>query len=120
MWISKQVARQSASPTVERGKITLTSDGGNVEAAATGVERNVKVYSPYGYAFRAPKGENILLTQGGGEPAVIGLESSCSGLADGEIKISAQSGAYIRLKSDGTAEINGLIISKEGKIIESK
>jgi hypothetical protein len=36
----------------------------------------------------------------------------------GEVKITSLSGAYIHLKNDGSIELNGLLISKEGKIIE--
>ena len=81
-------------------------------------ERNVDFYSPYGYISCVPKGEKLLLTQGGGEQVCIGVESDSSAVGYAEVKITSLSGAYIHLKNDGSIELNGLLISKEGKIIE--
>ena len=112
MWISKQIIKEQKVPAV-----TMSSNGA-VEATSTGVERNVNFYSPYGYNFCVPKGERLLLTQGGGEQVCIGVENDSSNVEYGEIKITSLSGAYIHLKNDGSIVINGLVISKEGKIIE--
>lgn len=116
MWISRQIIKQEHSLPIECGKVTMNVDG-KIEASSTGVERNVGFYSPYGYAYCVPKGETLLLTQGGGEQVCIGVESDSSAVECGEIKITAQSGAYIYLKNDGSIVLNGLTISKEGKII---
>lgn len=116
MWISKQVVKQSEKDAIECGKVTM-NDNGKIEAVSTGLERSVKVYSPYGYCFCAPKGENLLLTQSGGEQVSFGFETDCTGLETGEIKLCAKSGAYIYLKADGSVEINGKTVSKEGQII---
>ena len=110
MWISKQIIKEQKVPAVECGKVTMSSNGA--------VERNVNFYSPYGYNFCVPKGERLLLTQGGGEQVCIGVENDSSNVEYGEIKITSLSGAYIHLKNDGSIVINGLVISKEGKIIE--
>ncbi len=117
MWISKQIIKEQKVPAVECGKVTMSSNGA-VEATSTGVERNVNFYSPYGYNFCVPKGERLLLTQGGGEQVCIGVENDSSNVEYGEIKITSLSGAYIHLKNGGRIVINGLVISKEGKIIE--
>ncbi len=117
MWISRQIIKEEKAPTVECGKVTMSSNG-SVEATSTGVERNVDFYAPYGYSFCVPKGERLLLTQGGGEQVCIGVENDCSSLEYGEIKITSLSGAYIHLKNDGNIVLNGLTVSKEGKIIE--
>ena len=53
-----------------------------------------------------------------GEQVCIGVESDSSAVGYGEVKITSLSGAYIHLKNDGSIELNGLLISKEGKIIE--
>lgn len=117
MWISRQIIKEEKLPPTECGKVTMNSCG-KIEAASTGVERNVDFYSPYGYVSCVPKGEKLLLTQGGGEQVCIGVESDSSAVGYGEVKITSLSGAYIHLKNDGSIELNGLLISKEGKIIE--
>lgn len=117
MWISRQIIKEEKTPAVECGEVTMSANG-NVEATSTGVERNVDFYAPYGYNFCVPKGEKLLLTQGGGEQVCIGVESDSSNMECGEIKIISLSGAYIYLKNDGIIVLNGLKISKEGKIIE--
>lgn len=117
MWISRQIIKEEKTPAVECGKVTMSANG-TVEAASTGVERNVAFYAPYGYSFCVPKGERLLLTQGGGEQVCIGVESDSANVECGEIKITSLSGAYIYLKNDGSIELNGLTVSKEGKIIE--
>ena len=105
MWISKQIIKEQKVPAVECGKVTMSSKGA-VEATSTGVERNVNFYSPYGYNFCVRK------------QVCIGVENDSSNVEYGEIKITSLSGAYIHLKNDGSIVINGLVISKEGKIIE--
>ena len=103
MWISKQIIKEQKVPAVECGKVTMSSNGA-VEATSTGVERNVNFYSPYGYNFCIPKGERLLLTQGGGEQVCIGVENDSSNVEYGEIKIMSLSGAYIHLKNDGSKQ----------------
>ena len=56
MWISRQIIKEEKLPPTECGKVTMNS-GGKIEAASTGVERNVDFYSPYGYISCVPKGE---------------------------------------------------------------
>lgn len=40
MWISRQIIKEEKLPPTECGKVTMNS-GGKIEAASTGVERNV-------------------------------------------------------------------------------
>lgn len=60
MWISRQIIKEEKLPPTECGKVTMNS-GGKIEAASTGVERNVDFYSPYGYISCVPKGEKYCL-----------------------------------------------------------
>ena len=55
-----------------------------------------------------PKGEKLLLTQGGGEQVCIGVESDSSAVGYGEVKITSLSGAYIHLKNDGSLPKKGI------------
>lgn len=113
MWISRHISKSADTAAVQTGKSTLNSNG-SIEAVANGAERDLVIYSPYGYAFSLPAGVDMLLTKCGGAQAGAGTLMNSSGLESGEIKISAKSGAYIKLCSDGGVIINGLRINKNG------
>lgn len=117
MWISRQIVKPTDNPTVESGRVTL-SNKNQVEAVSTGVDRNLQLYAPYGYTFSLPSGVSMLLAKSDGEQAGIGALMQDKSVKVGEIKITAQSGAYIHLKNDGSVVINGLEISKYGEIYD--
>ncbi len=117
MWISKQIIKEQKVPAVECGKVTMSSNGA-VEATSTGVERNVNFYSPYRLHFLCTRVKGFCLLKAEESRFYIGVENDSSNVEYGEIKITSLSGAYIHLKNDGSIVINGLVISKEGKIIE--
>ena len=118
MWISRQFSETGkASPELQTGKVTLNS-GGELEAVSSGVERNIGIYAPYGYAFSLPQGCELLLSQSSGEQAAIGVSMSSHDLKTGEIRITSASGGYIYLKDDGSVVINGLEINRWGEIVE--
>ncbi|MCM1114356.1 MAG: hypothetical protein NC397_02545 [Clostridium sp.] len=115
MWISEHIVKESSSPIIQTGKSTLNANG-NVEAVSTGVQRNLQIYSPYGYSASLPANVDILLADSGDAQVGIGVLQNSTSLNTGEIKITASSGAYIHLKSDGSVVINGLRINKNGVI----
>lgn len=117
MWISKQIIKEQTEPPTQCGELTMNIDG-SIEATSTGVERSISVYAPFGYNASVPSGTQLLLSQGGGEQVCLGVKSDASELKMGEIKISSSFGGYIYLKNDGSVEINGATITKEGKLIE--
>lgn len=116
MWISKQITKTQDTPAVQTGTSTLNSNG-QVEAVSTGAERNIGIYSPYGYSFSLPAGVKMLLAKSDGQQAAIGTLMSSDVLAAGEIMIKSSSGAYIHLKENGSVIINGLEISRNGVIV---
>ncbi|MDD6728279.1 MAG: hypothetical protein PUE08_03550 [Eubacteriales bacterium] len=116
MWISKQTVNGGDKAAVESGKVTL-NDNGHLEAVSTGAQRSVKVYAPYGYSFSAPKGSELLMTRNAGEQVSFACEMESADTKEGEIKITASSGAYIHLKNDGSVIINGLKINSKGEIV---
>lgn len=115
MWISQQISKGNEQSESQTGKSTLNSNG-SVEITSTGVSRDVELYAPYGYSFSLPVGQSVLLTRCDGAQAGLGVAFSSEALALGEIKITSSSGAYIYLKQDGSVEINGLKINKNGVI----
>jgi hypothetical protein len=59
----------------------------------------------------------MLLSKGDGQQAAIGTLMNGGTVKPGEIKITASSGAYIYLKSDGSVVINGMEIDRNGVIV---
>ncbi len=117
MWISRQIAKAKDTPAVQTGKSTLNSNG-QVEAVSTGTERNISIYSPYGYFFSLPAGEEMLLAKSDGHQAAIGTLMNIDEIAAGEIMIKSSSGAYVYLKENGSVIINGLEINRDGVIAD--
>lgn len=116
MWISKQMQRPEESPTVQAGRVAVNSDN-SVEAVSTSLERNIKLYSPFGYRYCLPSGAEILLAGSDAAQAGVGVEMNSHGLKQGEIYISNLAGAYIYLRKDGNVIINGLEIDCNGEVI---
>lgn len=115
MWISRQIVKGSDDVTIESGRSISGTEQG-VDMVSTGVERNVDVFSPYGYSFSLPGGEGVLTARNADGQAIIGINMKDTRLKQGEIKIVSKSGAYVYLKADGSVEINGLIINKNGVV----
>ena len=108
MWISKQIVKESSEPYAQTGKSTLNNNGG--------VNRDLKLVSPYGYSFSLPAGTGLLLMKADGSQLGIGVPANDSSLKTGEIKITSKSGAFIHLRDDGSISLNGLIINNNGVI----
>lgn len=117
MWISEQLSREKSMPEMQTGLSTLNCNG-KVEAVSTGAERDISIYSPYGYCFSLPPGVQMLLSKSDGQQAAMGTLMYDGDLKPGEIKITSLSGAYIHLKSDGSVVINGMKIDKNGVIAD--
>ncbi len=115
MWISRQFTEKQEESLIRPGMSTLNSDG-KVEAVSTGAERDVSIYSDYGYCYSLPSGTEMLISNCSGQQAAIGTLLSSKELKSGEIKITAGSGAYVYLKDNGSVIINGLEIDKNGVI----
>lgn len=115
MWISRQITKARETPSVQTGTSTLNRNG-QVEAVSTGAERNIKIYSPYGYSFSLPEGTEMMLAKSDGQQSAIGTLMHTDDIETGEIKITSASGAYIYLKNDGSVIINGLEIDKDGVV----
>lgn len=116
MWISRKLISKEDTPAIQSGMSTLNHNG-QVEAVSTGAERDIRIYSPYGYSFSLPSGVEMLLSNSSGQQAAIGTLMQDTDTEPGEIKITAASGACIRLKNNGSVVINGMEIDKDGVIV---
>lgn len=52
-----------------------------------------------------------------GNDICVGVKSSVGNLKPGELFLSSTGGATIHLKDDGSVCINGIVITKDGKIL---
>lgn len=114
MWISRGFYRKSIQPP-EIGTITVSGNAG-AEASATAQTKSVSLYSPYGYSYCAPRGEEVLLVNSALGAVGSGMRMKRSDLSAGEIEISSLGGARIILKNDGSVCINGYTFLKDGTV----
>lgn len=95
------------------------SEDGNIGSVGRLAVRNAEMAAPYGFYSVPTEGEqSVLLPLEAERMLMIGVLSENRDLQKGEVELRAQSGAYIRLKQDGTVEINGFIIQRDGSIKE--
>lgn len=118
MWISKKLgASEVKKSEMETGQVTISKNG-ELEAVSTGVERGVKMLVPFGYSCAVGSGRELVLSRIDGRQVALGTIMQDSTLRTGEIELRSPSGAYIRLKNDGSVVINGLVIDSDGGIAD--
>lgn len=119
MWISRQTVKDSEPEPIQTGKVTMSGNN-SIEAVSSSPQRNIDIYSPYGYSYALPSGVNMLIARCDAKSAAAGVLMNPVELKAGEIKISSAGGSYILLKNDGSVVINGLVINKNGEIENSE
>lgn len=117
MWLSKRYSKKGGA-LAEEGTITVSSNGCS-EATGTLQSRNTESYSPYGYSYCAPVGEQVLIVNSSSGAVSAGTKMKSSSLQQGEVALSSLGGASILLKNNGDVVINGVVISKKGQIFSS-
>ena len=81
--------------------------------------RGTPIFAPRGIMYRPCEGDRLLMLQADGAETCVGCLSMPDGIESGEIKITSSGGAAAIFKNNGEIHLNGLIITKNGKIIES-
>lgn len=112
MWLSKKLTQHEMQNAASARSGTVTVEGAEAAVYTGGEERDVKVASPRGFFWKPRNGENVLVIKGGvfGEEAyIVGAVQKDEGtLNAGEVRIaSANGGAEIVIKNDGTVNISG-------------
>ena len=113
MWLSKNAIRTNVA-SLDKAESALVTISNNEQLEINGStnSRNIRAFSPYGYSYIAPNGEEALLLPSSFGKATVGTRMNPSGIKNGEIRIANKSGAYILLKNDGSVEINGRVFGK--------
>ena len=118
MWISNKLKSSEQKPFVEAQSVTASGKGG-IEAVGSSVERQLSVFSPYGYSYSLPAGEKLLIVSGEGVKAGVGVVMDSS-LKKGEVRISNAFGVSFLLSADGTVEIKANKITLNGEVIANE
>ena len=118
MWLSKTF-KNTRSVAAETGTVAIGGSS-TLKTSFTLQSANVQNYAPYGYSSYAPAGEEILIINSAEGSVGSGTRMSDGSLDEGEISIKSRGGACIRLKKDGTVEINGFVFTHEGAIKNPK
>lgn len=118
MWLSK-VFKNSRGYAAETGTVAIGGSA-TLKTSATVQSANVQSYAPYGYCAFAPAGEEILIINGSEGGVGAGVKMGSDALEEGEISIKSRGGAYIKLKKDGSVEINGFVFTANGSLKNPK
>ena len=118
MWLSRAF-KSTRGFAAETGTVAIGGSS-TLKTSSTMQSANVQSYAPYGYSSFAPAGEDILIISSADGGIGAGTKMSDDALDEGEISIRSRGGACIRLKKDGTVEINGFVFTKDGTIKDPK
>ena len=118
MWISKKLIGSTGSEIAEAGSVTISSDD-HFETTTSASSRNIDCYGPFGIDYRFPLGTNVLVLPTSNGNVCIGAKVNSS-VEAGEIRLFSSGGASIILKNDGSVNINGLVISSGGEILNGR
>ena len=97
-----------------RGSVMRSEPGGLGIAAEVDAQKLESVH-PYGiYAVPCEQDEVLVLPTQDGKYVLLGVLSEDQTVSAGEILLKSKSGAYLKLRRDGCAELNGLVIKPDG------
>ncbi|MCL2033422.1 MAG: hypothetical protein FWG94_01690 [Oscillospiraceae bacterium] len=95
------------------------SDNTGFGAVTQSESRGTAIFAPRGVVYRPSEGDRLLMLEVDGAQTCVGCLSIPDGIGPGEIKITSSGGAEAVFKNNGEIQLNGLIITKNGKIIEA-
>lgn len=79
--------------------------------------RGAPVFAPRGIAYLPCEGDNVLLVPADGTEVCAGVLASSAGLRAGELRLTSSGGASILLDAEGGITLNGVYITKDGRIL---
>lgn len=97
----------------------VTSSGETVTVNGTAQQRAV-LYLPPGVEALPAAGQRAVIFPCGGDTVCGGVRADTSGLLPGEVRIRSLGGAKLILKQNGEIELNGVRITREGKILQKE
>ena len=122
MWLSKQTKK--SNPTSEADLGVTTISGSQVGVLTKGEVRALPVFGPGGYIWQPANGDSVLVIKGGpgGEESCVAgkAQAGTEGLQPGEVCLHAPGGAAIRLRNDGSVELQGRVLVTGQLVINGK
>lgn len=113
MWLAKMIGRNSASEPILAAKTGDSRLIGDYEYGS------IPFCAPYGiYSFPADGMDMAVFRMGEGDVCAGAVAPLPSTLKKGELLITNEGGAFIRLCGDGSISLNGVTITKEGILIQ--
>lgn len=121
MWLSRLGKENNRGRTAETGAVTLTGETVAVELDSE--RRGLPVFAPGGYHWRPKLGQKVLVLKTEEGACVVGVPSE--GAADGEVGMTAESGAEVTLGRDGCVRLGpaveiGGTLTVSGEELEAK
>ncbi|NCC87421.1 MAG: hypothetical protein EOM05_06075 [Clostridia bacterium] len=117
MWITKQLVQKEKVTNATSAQVTMT-DKNAVCTTGSAEHRYIPIYAPYGIDSVPPFGAQVLLLDSENGTVCAGTLCETGQAQAGELRLFSQGGAYIVLKNDGDILLNGVRITKEGRIIQ--
>ena len=112
---------RDSAPSRGGATVAQVSFSGNTGFGAVthSESRGTPVFAPRGVMYRPCEGDRLLMLQVDGAETCVGCLSVPKGIESGEIKICSAGGAEAIFKNNGEIHLNGLIITKDGKMKEN-
>lgn len=96
----------------------LPMAGGGLVTEGQDITEGVPLFAPSGIRYAPAEGEQLLLLPFGDYYVCVGALVSTQEVAPGELVLKSAGGALLQLKNSGEVCINGLIITKDGRLSE--
>ncbi len=109
MWLFDYITKNASHASSANFADITGSENGMVFINSTHEQRDVPVVAPYGIAYNPPKNSQSVIVESSNTPVCVGVVSKSSELEEGEIMLYSKGGATLKLKNDGTVEINGRV-----------
>ncbi len=117
MWINRALNQAENTESAHVGTVTNVN-GNNIDIASNMQLLNVPLVCGVNISSIPVQGQEVVvLPAKDDEYYCIGQPLISKDICEGETKISSSGGAYIWLKSNGDIILNGVTITKSGKII---
>ncbi len=117
MWITKQLVQKERPINATTAKVTM-ADKNTVCTTGSAQHRGLPTYAPFGIDSVPPFGTKVLIIDSEVGNVCTGALCDTGQVQVGELRLFSQGGAFIVLKNNGDILLNGVKITKSGKIIE--
>lgn len=119
MWITKQLVQKEKVINATSAKVTM-ADKNVVCTTGSEEHRSLPNYAPFGVASVPPTGTQVLILDSEIGTVCTGCLCDNKQVQSGELMLFSQGGACVLLKNNGDILLNGVRITKDGKIIEAE